>query len=333
MSETRNGMKSAPNRSARLGRNGSLAVARNGILGVGCALLLAFGVPLAGGSAARAQAGPAPRIDANVVFGRYSGLALLMDVHWPAKPNGLGVVYVPGSGFHTPLGYDALPITRYTRPLVPAFVDAGYTVFVINHRAAPRFRHPAALEDVQRAVRFVRSQAKSYGVSPDRLAAAGYSSGGTLASLVGVMDGEGKPDNPDPVDRLSARAQCVVAGGAAFDFTTVKTPVALPILGSYLGATLTLGYSKAGPEQAIYSEASPVTHVSPGDAPHFIFHGEQDEILFVDQADSMQAALQKAGVPVVLKRLPGANHGQYGSDAAGLLSEIENWLGSCLKPR
>jgi acetyl esterase/lipase len=90
-----------------------------------------------------------------------------MDVYRPPAPNGIGVVWIPGSGFHTPLGYDAGPITRYTEPYVPALTRAGYTVFVINHRSAPRFRHPSALEDAQRAVRFVRHHAARFAIASD----------------------------------------------------------------------------------------------------------------------------------------------------------------------
>ena len=36
------------------------------------------------------------RIEANVVYGMYSGLALLMDVHYPRRPNGYGVIFISG---------------------------------------------------------------------------------------------------------------------------------------------------------------------------------------------------------------------------------------------
>ncbi|MEO8129982.1 MAG: hypothetical protein ABJF23_23495 [Bryobacteraceae bacterium] len=45
--------------------------------------------------------------ESNVIFGTYSGLALLMDVYKPASPNGYGIVVIPGSGWHTPLPYNA----------------------------------------------------------------------------------------------------------------------------------------------------------------------------------------------------------------------------------
>lgn len=55
---------------------------------------------------ARAQ----PPVQKNVVYGMYSGLALLMDVHRPEKQNGYGVIFVPGSGWHASLAYDAVPV-------------------------------------------------------------------------------------------------------------------------------------------------------------------------------------------------------------------------------
>ncbi len=109
------------------------------------------------------------RVDRNVVYGMYSGLALLMDVHYPAEPNGYGLIWIGGSGWHAPTRYDARQLKERAVPQM--FLDAGYTVFMINHRAAPRFRYPAAVEDAQRAVRFVRHNAERYGIDPDQLGA------------------------------------------------------------------------------------------------------------------------------------------------------------------
>ncbi len=151
-----------------------------------------------------------PAVQSNVVYGMYSGAALLMDVHRPANPNGYGIIYVSGSGWTTAMAYSAAPLKsngqslQYAKPLVAA----GYTVFTVNHRSLPRFHYPAAVEDVQRAVRFVRSNAASFGIRPDRIGATGGSSGGHLVSMLGTLDGKGNPDDPDPVERESAKVQC-----------------------------------------------------------------------------------------------------------------------------
>src|SRR5580700_5855494 len=154
---------------------------------------------------------PRLRIDRNIVFGMYSGLALLMDIHHPAQPNGYAAVVVPGSGWTSKQTYDAAPLTALgssVRFFLPKLLDAGYTLFVVNHRNGPRFHYPAAVDDVQRAVRFIRFHAGVYGIDPHRIGAVGYSSGAHLAALLGVLDGkpDGKedPDDPDPVNRVNA---------------------------------------------------------------------------------------------------------------------------------
>ena len=147
-------------------------------------------------------------VDRNVVFGMYSGLTLVIDVHRPAKPDGAAIIAIQGSAWYVPMRYDAAPITA--RSEIQAFArhlaQAGYTVFVINHRAAPRFRFPAPLEDTRRAVRYVRAHAAEYQVDPSRIGAMGSSSGGHLAHLLGTMDDDGYPQDEDPVERQSEGA-------------------------------------------------------------------------------------------------------------------------------
>src|SRR5215471_7058753 len=174
---------------------------------------------------AAAQNIRAERVEKNVVYGMYSGLALLMDVHYPDKSNGYAVVLVPGSGWTAPLSFDATPVKQTSTAAGDGpkrLADSGYTVFVVNHRATPRFQYPAPLEDVQRAVRFVRSNAANYRIDPTRMGAFGSSSGGHLVSMLGVLDGQGKRDDPDPINRVSAKVQTVVALFPAIDLTKMS---------------------------------------------------------------------------------------------------------------
>ena len=150
------------------------------------------------------------RVDNNVVYGMYSGLGLLMDVYRPAQPNGIGIIAVGGSGWYSPMRYDAQQLKDSVRNVGKRFAEAGYTVFAINHRQTPHFRYPAPIEDAQRAVRFVRFHASDYGIASDRIGAWGASSGGHLVELLGTMDGKGDPSDSDPVNRLSAKVQSVV---------------------------------------------------------------------------------------------------------------------------
>ena len=144
--------------------------------------------------------------DETAVYAMYSGLALLMDVYHPASPNGFGVIAIPGSGWHAPLGYSAPPLKErgHYRTVASKLNDDGFTVFVINHRAAPRFRHPAALEDARRAVRYIRHNSAEYGIDPGWIAGLGNSSGGHLISLLALQDVAGDPSASDPVETHSA---------------------------------------------------------------------------------------------------------------------------------
>ncbi|HUQ92571.1 MAG TPA: alpha/beta hydrolase [Bryobacteraceae bacterium] len=250
-----------------------------------------------------------PSVQSNVVYGMYSGAALLLDVHRPANPNGFGIVYVSGSGWTAPVAYSAPPLKsngqslQYAKPLVAA----GYTVFTVNHRSVPRFRYPAAVEDVQRAVRFIRAHAPEFGIRPDRIGAAGGSSGGHLVSMLGTLDGNGTPGDPDPVERESAKVQCVVARAAPTNFFRMRT-AGLSFLG--MGAPAGSGpEATKSVEYRTYREASPLFHVSPGDPPILLIHGDKDESVPFAQSEEMEKALKAAGVTVKLIRIEGAGHG------------------------
>lgn len=276
---------------------------------------------LAGGlTAAHAQDKPEEgRVEKNVVYAMYSGLALLMDVYHPTKPNNLGVIWIKGSAWQAPRGYSDFSLKDFANPpdLVKPLADAGYTVFVINHRAAPEFKHPAAQEDAQRAVRFVRANARQYGIRADRIGAIGSSSGGHLALMLGVLDGAGVPDDPDPVARETARVQCVVAWKTGSDLLNgygggrPTGPVAL-----YLGTLPDRSHlgmppdrSPSLPETKLYREASPITHVTKDSPPTLLVHGDSDPVVPIKHSELMEEALKKAGVTVKLVRLKGGAHG------------------------
>src|SRR4051794_16457736 len=248
-----------------------------------------------------------PRIESNVVYGMYSGTALLMDIHRPANSNGYGIVYVSGSGWTSPMAYSSWQLKsnaqslQYARPLVAA----GYTVFTLNHRSLPRFHYPAAVEDVQRAVRFVRHNAAMFGIRPDRIGAAGGSSGGHLVSMLGTLDGKGNPRDADPVERESAKVQCVVARAAPTNFLKLKN-------NPFVGMPVPVNDGAIQENSVEYKtnfEASPISYVSADDPPFLLMHGDKDESVPFSQSEDFEKALKAAGVSVKLIRVEGAGHG------------------------
>jgi len=267
---------------------------------------------IAGLLAATASSGFAqPRIEKNVVYGMYSGSALLLDVHYPAKANGFGVLFIPGSGWNAPLGYAAPPLKESPQVAmyVPSLLQAGYTVFALTHRATPTFRYPAPLEDVQRAVRFIRHNASTFGVDAARIGGAGGSSGAHLISLLATMDGTGDPSDPDATNRESAKIQCAVARAAPIDLTQMSPSLGVPLVSLLLGARIDETTVKGSVEYKTAVAASPITYVSADDPPVLLMHGDADRTVPFHQSELMEAALRKVNVPVKLIRIEGGDHG------------------------
>lgn len=250
------------------------------------------------------------RVEKNVVYGMYSGSALLLDVHYPARPNGFGIIFIAGSGWTAPLGYSARPLKESSQVemYVPSLTDAGYTVFALTHRATPTFRYPAPAEDVHRAVRFVRYNAMQYHVDPARLGGFGGSSGAHLIGLVTTMDGLGDPDDPDPINRVSSKLQCTVARAGPFDLLRMTPSIASDMLALFLGVRPDAA-SKTSVEYKTAWTASPINYVSKDDGPMLLVHGDADRTVPFHQSELMESALRAVGVPVRLIRIEGADHG------------------------
>jgi len=104
---------------------------------------------------------------------------------------------------------------------------AGYAVFSVNYRLAPKYPYPYMVQDVQRAVRFIRYNAAKWDADPDEIALVGGSAGGFLSNMVGLLNAAGDPSAADPVERVSARAQAVVSlyAQSSFEFVPLNADV------------------------------------------------------------------------------------------------------------
>lgn len=228
-----------------------------------------------------------PTVQENVVYGSVNGSELHLDVYQPAGPPSElqpAVVLIHG-GSWTSLDKSTM------RTMAQFLARSGFVAFSVDYRLfdGKQNRWPAQLDDVQRAVRWVRANAAKYGVNPNRIGAFGHSAGAQLAALLGMEDTR---DNSDPaLAKYSSRVQAVVDASGPTDFTRDRDSDGDAFLAHFLGAE----YTK-NPEA--WREASPVFHVAKGDAPFLIVHGTQDENVQISQAQELSDKLQAAGVPV-----------------------------------
>ena len=280
-------------------------------------------------AASALSASAQPRIEENVVIGMVSGLALVMDVHYPSNPNGYAIVHISGSGYGRPLAYNAPLLSKgqvdiWGQPLV----EAGYTVFSLNHRAIPRFRWPDPLHDVQRAVRYIRTHAEVYGIDPERIGAVGGSSGGALVTALGVFDGSGYLDDPDPVNRVSAKVQTVVARAPLVDMNRSTLETEALLVGAWLDTNVqSIEYRKR-------YEASPINYATADDAPMLFISGDKDTVVPIEHSERMRDSLRSVGVEARLLVIPGAGHGPAFPGAENppdYIAEMVKWFDHYLK--
>lgn len=264
-----------------------------------CLLLLVLAGSLAGCVTHRGQVGgPAPQVE-NTDFTVRRDVAytppawprqLAGDLYRPAGQGPYpGVLVVHGGGWE---GRDRDDMAFIAERLA----RRGYLAFSIQHRFAPAFTFPAQVHDVQQAIRWLRGNAKTLDLDPARIGGFGYSSGGHLVSLVGMIG----PDDPldEPHGGPKTRLQAVVAGGTPTDLSKFPGGRLVP---QFLGTTL-----RENPGR--YALASPITHVDANDPPAFLYHGGMDWLVPEDHAVDMKAALDAAGVPAELYIVHGLGH-------------------------
>jgi acetyl esterase/lipase len=237
-------------------------------------------------------------IENDVPYGEAGGEKLVLDVYRPKDATGKrpAVMLIHGGGWRQGSKSDF-------KTIAPDLATRGFVGFAVKYRFAPKFTHPAQLDDCQLAVRWVRANAEKYQVDADRIGAAGGSAGGHLSALLGVRDTR---DNTAPLSQFSSRVQCVVDYFGPTDLrpssnVLYNNPVGLFLVREFLGKE---------PQQApeICADASPITFVTKDDAPFFIIHGTADMLVPISQSEVMADALKKAGVEVSLLRVEGGGH-------------------------
>jgi acetyl esterase/lipase len=274
----------------------------------------------------------------DVLYGRKYGSALTLDVLTPSKPNGLGILWMVSGGWFS--DHSAI------RPeFIKEILKRGYTVFAVVHGSQPKYTIPEVLEDIHRAVRFVRYHAKDYGIDPNRLGITGASAGGHLSLMQGTAGKDGKPDAKDPVDKESSRVQAVACFFPPTDFLNYGKPgedaIGRGILKDFHAPfdfhefdPKTKSLIPIAKEERIVElgkSISPVTHVTPDDAPTLIIHGDADKLVPIQQAEVMVEALKKAGIPAKLVTKPGAAHGW--ANMAEDMVLIADWFDEHLKSK
>lgn len=195
---------------------------------------------------------------------------------------------------------------------VGGFVASGdYAGVSVGYRLSGEATWPAQIHDCKAAIRWIKAHAKEYGLDAAKIGVWGTSAGGHLVSMLGTS-GDVKELEGNLGKHLdqNSRVACVVNFFGPENFLTmVRQPSTVNRTeGSQYPEALLLGGSVPERQEAA-REASPVTHISKGDAPFFTAHGTKDPVVPYAQGQEIHAALQKAGVPSLLQEMTGGGHG------------------------
>lgn len=273
----------------------------------------------------------------DVIYGRKFGLAMTMDIFAPkdkVKANGKGIIWCVSGGW----------VSNKPGGIGPGqeFVNRGYTVFAVVHGSQPKFTIPEVLEDMHRAVRFIKVNAKKYNIDPDKLGIAGGSAGGHLSLMQGCAPREGDPKAPDAVNRQSSKVAAVACFFPPTDFLNYGKEGNIALgEGTLKGFRPPFDFWEREKEtnklvviedperrKAIGKQISPITHVTKDSAPALIIHGDADTLVPIQQAEVIIAKFKEKEVPCELAVRKGAGHGgpAFANDAKTLADWFDKYL-------
>jgi acetyl esterase/lipase len=226
---------------------------------------------------------------------------------------GTVVVVCPGGG------YGALATDHEGHQVAKWFNTFGVTAAVLKYRLGPKYHHPAPLEDVSRAVRYMRAHADELGTAADRVGVMGFSAGGHLASTVSTHFDAGKADSNDPIDRASSRP----------DFSILCYPV-ISLVGDFSHRGSAKNLLGENPDPALLESLSNDTQVTDETPPTFLFHTGEDKGVPVQNCLVYYRALVEHGVPAELHVYQNGPHGVGLAPGDPVLStwkeRLHDWL-------
>ena len=239
-----------------------------------------------------------------------------LTIYRPAKTkdNATAVIICPGGG------YGVLAAGHEGSDVAKALNEWGIVCFVLKYRLPDEKimnqKSIGPLQDAQRAIQIVRTNAKKWNIDPDKIGIMGFSAGGHLASTASTHYTSPVIENPS---KTSLRP----------DFSVLIYPVIsfTDSIGHMGSRTNLIGENPAEYNIRKYSNELQVNGQTP---PAFLVHAIDDDVVKVGNSVHYYEALIRNNVPAELKLYPNGGHG-FGMHNATTSDNWMNWLKSWLK--
>jgi acetyl esterase/lipase len=172
----------------------------------------------------------------------------------------------------------------------------GYHVAAVNYRLAPRYRHPAPVEDVRAVLGYLRQNADKFSIDTGAFILLGRSAGAQIALLAAYT-----LQDPGLKGVISYYGPADMVWG----YSVPSNPLIMDsrkVMSDYLG----------GPYEAVpqnYISSSPIEFVTRRSVPTLLIHGQQDVLVAYEHSVRLDKKLADSGVKHFLLTLPWATHG------------------------
>lgn len=249
------------------------------------------------GAGSLRAAEPAYTVRENVEFTQ-EPVPLKLDAHIPpGKGPFPAVILVHGGGWT-----NGDKTASFIKPLFPVLDQTGYAWFSVDYRLAPKYPYTAQVEDVEKAIAFVKAHAREYKVNPRKIALMGESAGAHLVNLIGAR-------NRPPADL----AAVVSFYGPINIMDTLRLKPGSPVNDGLKAVFQIQALDDAG--VAKMREGSPDTYISKRSAPFLFIHGTKDPAVPYEQSLLGMELFRKAGVPCELITVQDGVHGVINWDS------------------
>ena len=233
------------------------------------------------------------KVTQGVVFREIQGVRLRLDVYCEKREKDdtalrPAVIYIHGGGWVS-------GTRRQSRFMCHQLAAAGWVVFAISYRFAPRFPLPAAIEDCKAAVAWIREHGLEYGADADQLVAIGGSAGGHLTAMLALTPNvlRFQPG----FEQADTRVQGAVVFYGVLDLVGPFEEDTNPALGILLEQFVFR--SRYRDNQDLYRACSPGSYLTPDAPPILLVHGVNDYMVPVRESRELYRKLKEAGARTI----------------------------------
>ncbi|TGD80870.1 alpha/beta hydrolase [Hymenobacter wooponensis] len=236
----------------------------------------------------------------NVAYCTQGTHALMLDVFYP-KPSRRkerpAVLLVHGGGWRSGDRSQHVPMAQQ-------LAAKGYVAVTAEYRLSTEAPYPAAVQDLRAAIRWMRANARTYGIDTARIAVWGFSAGGQLASLIGTTNADPLYETGNCYPTHSSSVQAIVDVDGILAFIHPESGEG-DDRKNISAATHWFGSPKTEHPE-LWQQASALNHVSPKTPPILFINSSVDRMHA--GRDDMRQQLSKLGIYTEVHSFPDAPH-------------------------